>query len=91
MIILEDIFSTIGATGHLACDINTTRWARSCAVAYLMTAFWTLYDHIAILQFDDLQFYNLFCHLTILQFSGVGNGSHEDRDVRGTAIYQHNR
>jgi hypothetical protein len=46
VIILENKFATIGATGYLACDINATRWAGSCAVAYLMAAFWTLNYHL---------------------------------------------
>ena len=49
MIILEDIFATIGATGYLACDVNATRWAGSCAVAYLMAAFRTLDYHLIYL------------------------------------------
>ena len=56
MIILEDVFPTVRATSHLAYNINTTRWARFCAVANLMAAFGTLDYHIVNLQFNDLQF-----------------------------------
>jgi hypothetical protein len=46
MVILEDIRPTVGTTRELTSNIYAARRAHSGAIAYLMTAFWTLDYHL---------------------------------------------
>ena len=57
MVILKDIFPTIRAAGNFTRNIYTTRRASFGTVANLMTAFWTLDNHIfVIIYFSSLMF-----------------------------------